>query len=199
MFTKTQARIMELFTSSITTGFNFTPLVEKTGIDRKNVSLVLKALVKKKLVNLENRVYSLNYAENHQELAYVEHLRSEEFLARKKNAYVKLVVNDVLDKISHPSFIFLLFGSRVNADPNAYDVDLMIIVDTEEKANEIQRIADRIKSPLRLEMKDHTGMTPPMKCLIRGKGKSVLHQTLNKHFIFHGAESYYRLITRRGR
>ena len=31
------------------------------------------------------------------------------------------------------------------------------------------------------------------------EGKSVLHQTLNKHFIFHGAESYYRLITRRGR
>lgn len=47
MFTKTQARIMELFTSSITAGFNFTPIVEKTGIDRKNVSMALKALVKK--------------------------------------------------------------------------------------------------------------------------------------------------------
>ena len=198
MLTKTQIRIMELFTSSITTGFNFTPIVEKTGIDRKNVSLALKVLVQKKLVNLENRVYSLNYAENHQELAYVEHLRSREFLARKKNAYVKLAVNDVLDKISHPSFTFLLFGSRVKADPNAYDVDLMIIVDTEEKANEIQRIADRIKSPLRLEMKTYW-YDAAYEMLDQREGKSVLHQTLNKHFIFHGAESYYRLITRRGR
>ena len=198
MFTKTQARIMKLFTSSITKGFNFTPITERTGIDRKNVSMALKALVKKKLVNLENRVYSLNYAENHQELAYVEHLRSGEFLDRKKNAYVKLVVNDVLDKISHPSFIFLLFGSRVNADPNAYDVDLMIIVDTEEKANEIQRIADRIKSPLRLEIKIYW-YEAAYEMLQQREEKSVLHQTLNKHFIFHGAESYYRLITRRGR
>ena len=198
MLTKTQARIMELFTSSITRGFNFTPITEKTGIDRKNVSLALKSLVQKKLINLENRVYSLNYGENHQTLAYVEHLRSREFINRKKNAYVKLVVDDVLDKVYHPSFIFLLFGSRVTADPRADDVDLMIIVETEGKAKEIGRIVERLKSPLRLEIKVYWH-DAAYEMLQQREEKSVLHQTLNKHVIFHGAESYYRLITRRGR
>lgn len=189
---------MQVLTSSITKGFNFNPLIDEVGIDRKTVSLALKSLLKQGLINLDNKVYNLNYKENHQTLAYIEHLRGEEFLKKKKHAYIKLVVQDILEKISHPSFIFLLFGSRVKEDLRADDVDLMIIVEEEDKAKEIQKIVDRVKSPLTLEIKVFW-YNSAYEMLQQREEKSVLHQTLNKHILFHGAELYYRLITRRGR
>ena len=148
MLTKAPIEIMQLFTSSITNSFRPKDVSKAIGMDYKHVHVTLKSLSAKKLLKEVNGLYSLNYKENHQILAYIEHLRSEVFLKSRRNAYVKLVVQDVLDRISHPSFIFLLFGSRVINDPKADDVDLMIIVETENKAGEIQKISARSNHPL---------------------------------------------------
>ena len=198
MLTKAPIEIMQLFTSSITKSLRPIDVSKATGMDYKHVHVTLKSLVAKKFLKEVNGLYSLDYKENHQTLAYIEKLRSEKFLKKKKNAYIKLVVQDVLDRISHPSFIFLLFGSRVIADPKADDVDLMIIAETEDKAEEIQKTVSKIKSPLKLEIKVYW-YDSAYEMLQQREEKSVLHQTLDRHILFHGAESYYRLITRKGR
>ena len=198
MLTKAPIEIMQLFASSITKSLRPVDVSKSTGMDYKHVHVTLNSLAAKKLLKEVNGLYSLNYKENHQTLAYVEQLRSEKFLKKKKNAYIKLVVQDVLDRISHPSFIFLLFGSRVIADSKADDVDLMIIAETEDKAEEIQKAVSKIKSPLKLDVKVYWHDSA-YEMLQQREEKSVLHQTLDRHVLFHGAESYYRLITRKGK
>ena len=198
MLTKVPVQIMQLFASSITKSLKPVDVSKALGMDYKHVHVTLKSLAGKKFLEEVNGLYKLNYAANHQVLAYVEHLRSEEFLKKKKNAYVKLVVQDILERIREPSFIFLLFGSRAAGSSKASDVDLMVIMDSESKAKKVQKELSMVKSPLKLDIRVYW-YESAYEMLQQPEKKSVLHQTFDKHILFHGAESYYRLIARGGR
>ena len=198
MLTKTQLKVMQVFASAITRRFTTTEVSRIIGVDYKHVHATIKSLAEEKLIICDHKSYRLNYRENHQKLGDIEQLRSEEFLGKKKNRYVKLVISDILDRISHPSLILVLFGSTVAVDLKPHDVDILIIVETKQKAEKIRKAVDRVKSPLSLDVHVHWYETAYEMLEKREEG-SLLHEVLNKHLIFHGAESFYRLLARRGR
>ena len=84
VLTRTQLRIMRVFASAITRRFSPTDVSRILGMDYKHVHATIKSLVEGKFLVGDHSSYRLNYSENHQKLCYVEQLRGEEFLGKKK-------------------------------------------------------------------------------------------------------------------
>ena len=110
---------------------------ELLGIDNKNARMVLKSLAAAGFLKTNHDLYGLDYSGNRQKLAYAEHLRSEEFLRKKKNGFVRLFVEDALRKLKEDSFILLIFGSTVEK-PNPRDTDVLVIADSKNRPSQLK-------------------------------------------------------------
>ena len=194
MLTKTEIKVMQLFVSSITRNFSSTEVSNALGIDNKNARMALKSLTEAGLLKTDHNLYALDYRKNHQKLAYVEHLRSEQFLRKKKNSFVRLFVEDALKKIGEDSFIFMLFGSTVE-NPKPRDTDVLVIADTKKGAEAIEKVLHGIISNLKLDVHVHWNESA-YEMLEKRDGKNLLIRALDRHLIFYGAEKFYRMLAK---
>ena len=194
MLTKTQIKVMQVFAASITKSFRSTDVSRILGIDNKNVRVALKTLAEEGFLRTNHNLYSLNYGNNHQKLAYIENLRSEEFLKKKKNAFVRLFVEDALKKIQSDSFILIVFGSTVDS-PKPADTDVLVIADTKEQADEAEKALHKVISKLKPDINAHWHESV-YDMLEKRDGKNLMIRVLDRHLIFHGAETFYRLLAK---
>jgi predicted transcriptional regulator len=88
MLTKTQLKIMQVFTSKINEKFSIKQISE---ILKKTYPLIhrsIQELIRSRLIVKDNKeLLSLNYKENHQTLAYIESLRARIFLEKNKPSH----------------------------------------------------------------------------------------------------------------
>ena len=198
MFTKTQAKIMEVFVSKITERFSIKQISE---IVEKPYALIhrsVMALLDKDLLIKDKQNYiSLNYRQNHPNLAYVESLRSKEFL--KKNKTIALFMKDVLEKMNQDFFILLVFGSAVKKQ-NPRDIDVLLILPNNYRPKN-QEIRNKEKLLLNLASNfsldfdiNVVAVESIYEMLSKRDQLNVMNETLNNHFIILGAENYYRLL-----
>ena len=196
MLTKTQIRILQMFVSSITRSFSSIQASKELGIDYKNVHVAMKSLAVGNFLNVDHNLYSLNYKKDHQELAYVEHLRSKAFLKKNKNGMVKLFVEDALKKIEEDSFVFLIFGSTVN-EPKPRDTDVLMIVDSQEKVEPAELLLYNVGdlTPLKLDVQviSHESV---YEMLEKRDQNNLINMVLNRHLIVYGAETFYRMLAK---
>ena len=197
MITKTPLAILKMFTSMIIQRLRPMDVSGFVDTHYSHVYRTLKSLAAKKFLYEERGIYNLNYTENHQTLAYIEHLRSEDFLKKKRNRFIKLFVKDALNKIDDDSFIFILFGSSVNeAKPN--DTDFLVIVDPEEKIEPMKRVLHNIADMSNLKKVDIGVISDESVYEMLGKRnqENVINELLHKHLIFYGAEKFYRMLAK---
>lgn len=192
MLTKTQVEIMKVFVSKITEKFSIKQVSE---ILRKPYPMIHRSIreiiLNKFILKDSKELLSLNYHRNHSELAYIESLRSKEFL--DKNKTIKLFVNDILEGFKSDFFIFLVFGSVVEKK-NFRDVDVLFIVDDKE-ISIMEKTAENISSNFSLKLDVNVISTASAYELFSKVYKiNVLNETLNKHIILFGAENYYRIL-----
>lgn len=196
MLTKTQLKIMQIFTSSIIKSFNPTDISKTTGLDYRHAYMTIKSLVAEKLLNTEHNLYKLNYKDNHQKLSYVEHLRSEEFLKKKKNRFIKLFVKDTLKKIKEDCFILIIFGSTVS-ESKPRDTDILVIVDSQEKVEPTERtlhnLGELTTLKLDIQVLSHESV---YEMLEKRDQNNLINMILNKHLVIYGAEIFYRLLAK---
>ena len=189
MLTKTQIKIMEIFTSKIAERFSIKQISE---ILKKPYPLIhrsMQELIKNNLIIKDSKeLLSLNYKENHQELSYIESSRAKEFL--NKNKILSLFTKDTLKLIDSDFFILLLFGSSVEKEGR--DIDILII---SEKPEEHEKILDHIAGNFTKKF-DIISVSPASvyEMLSKRDNLNVLNETLNKHIILFGAENYYRML-----
>lgn len=193
MLTKTQVKIMEIFTSKINETFSIKQISKMLSKPYPLIHRTIKSLIEEKRIIKDKKGFlSLNFRDNHTELMYIESLKKEGFL--KKNKTIFLFVKDVLDKIGLDFFIFLFFGSAVE-NQNGRDTDVLIVVDKYDKIENIERIVNNIASNFSLRFDINVISVESMyEMLSKRNEKNVINETLDNHVVIFGAENYYRII-----
>ena len=195
MRTKTEIKIMKLFTSAITLNFSLTDVSKLLGLQYKSVHRTIKLLIEAGCLTADNKRYSLNYKEHHAELAYVEHLRSEEFLAKPEHGTLSLFISDVLEKVKDPQFILIIFGSTVT-EAKPRDVDMLIIVNHLNKVEPMEKQLHTIGNMFTLKFDVHVISHESVYEMLEKRDQvNVINQLLNKHVIVQGAHLFYWLLT----
>lgn len=194
MFTKTQLKIMQLFVSQITKRFSLRGVAKEWGMHPYLAHKACKPLIKDKLIVKDDNSYILNYKENHQELAYFEHLRSKEFLSKPKNKTLAMFAEEMIEDFPYGYFTLLIFGSAV-VSQKPRDTDLLVIVEKTEDIEQAEKALYNITRNYTLKL--HTvviSFESVFEMLGSRDEKNVMNEVLNKHLILYGAELFYKLI-----
>ncbi|VVB60921.1 Uncharacterised protein [uncultured archaeon] len=194
MFSKTQVKIMELFTSKITGIFSIKEVSELTKKPYPLIHRSIKDLVVKKFILKDSRSFlSLNYKANYSSLAYIESIRCEEFL--KRNKAIALFVNDSIERMGLGYFTLLLFGSSVQKGEKARDVDILLIVPHNEDVSQAEKLLNNISSNFTVPIHCNVISTDSVREMLAKRDEvNVMNETLDNHILFFGAENYYELL-----
>lgn len=192
MPTKTQLKIMQLFVSQVTRRFTIRGVGKELKIHQALTYRACKQLIKEKLIIPDDDKYSLNYKQNHQELAYFEHLRSKELL--NKNKTLSLLREDIIEKYPYGNFVLLLFGSVV-VTQKPRDIDLLVIIEKTEDIETAEKALHNITRNYALSLHPLViSFESVFEMLSSRDEKNVMNETLNKHIILYGGELFYRLL-----
>ncbi len=194
MLSKTQEKVMELFTARITGKFS---IKEVSELSKKPYPLIhrsVKDLIGRKIITKDSHgLISLNFRENHSILAYIESVKCESFLNTNKT--IKLFAKDAVEKIDLNFFTLLLFGSSVLKGEKARDVDILLIVENKKDTQPVERFLDNISSNFTIHFHCNVISTESVReMLAKSDEPNIMNETLNNHIIIFGAENYYRLL-----
>lgn len=196
MLTKTEFRIMQAFASSITGSFSLTDVSKLLGLHYRAVHRAVKPMVKAGYLIEDNKRYSLNYKAHHQELVYVEYLRSKELLAKPRNGVLSLFISDVMREVEEDQFILVIFGSTVT-EKKPRDADVLMIVNQIDKVEPLERQLDVIAGRFTLKVDLHVISHESVYEMLGKRDQvNVINQTLNRHVIVSGAEAFYRMLAK---
>ncbi len=196
MLTKTQARIMEIFAANIAERFSIKGISKKIGKDYSLVHRSIKPLIAENLLIKDKQEYlALNYKGNIVKIACVEALRIEKFLQKKQNKVIGLFIEDSLRAIKEDFFILLIFGSAVEQKKAPRDIDILLIVDSNEKINKTEKLLHNIALNFSARFDINVISTESVyEMLSKRDQTNVITETPNKHLITFGAENYYRIL-----
>lgn len=199
ILTKNQARILQEFTAHITEEFS---MRETARILKKDSSLVRKAmlpLIEQGILNQAKKTkrITLNYRENHPELAYAEHLRAARFAESPKNSGIAAFMDEIKKTIQENAFTLSLSGSAIMDEKSGgYDVLLIVAAEDGVRSGE-KALRDISKKHQGLKIGiDVVCFQSALEMLSQREQLNVMNRSLDKHIIFHGAETYYGLITK---
>ena len=196
MITKTQLKIMELFTSKITKKFSLQGAGKELKMHQALSYRASQPLIKRKLIIPdENRLYGLNYKENQQELIAIEYFRTSEFLNNPKHEKFKGFVQELTDNIKEDKYIFLLFGSAVEKE-TPRDYDIILFFDNINKVQLYENILINIAQNYpSLNIHTNVDSIEDLNQMLKKRDeKNIANETLNKHLIFYGAELFYKIL-----
>tara|TARA_B100000315_G_scaffold247103_1_gene275365 strand:- start:54 stop:656 length:603 start_codon:yes stop_codon:yes gene_type:complete len=191
--TKTEIEILKLFTSKITYSFSIREVSREIKKDLKIVHTSIKNLLKNNFFIKDKRL-SLNYKKNIPDLSYVENIRKEIFF--QKFHFIRIKTNEFLEKTKHSFFILLVFGSYVeeNHRKNS-DIDILAILPREDKNESFERELNSIfsLSPKKVHLNVIT-REDFREMLNKRDQLNVVNETINRHIILYGGETYYKLL-----
>ncbi len=194
MLTKTQIEIMKIFVSKIDKRFSINEVAE---ILKKPYALVhrsMQELIKNKFILAdEKKLLSLNYKENLAELSFIESIRTKTSLVKESS--VSLFVKDCLKEIKEDFFIFLIFGSF--AEKKKFnDLDVIIILDNQNKAEQTEKIIKNISSNFSFKADLHVlSKESAYEMFSKREQINILNESLNKHLMVFGGENYYKILS----
>lgn len=198
--TKTQAKIMQVFTGHIEELFSIRGIGKKLKMNHSLTHRAIKPLIEKyKLltVNKQNFI-SLNFRKNHNILTNVEYMRRDLFLNKPRNKYLAMCLDDFVKNFKEESFVLLIFGSAINTN-NPADIDILLFVDDIKKTDSSKLELYNISRNYELEDLLHIvsiSYESVYEMLGLREQINVMNELLNKHIIIYGAELFYRLLTR---
>ena len=197
VLTKNQAKIMQLFTANITKRFSIRKVAREIGIDYAHVHQSIKPLIEKGILQEDDEKFlSLNLRahDNFQLFAYVEGLRAEGILKQRGKQSLRVFVDRFFEKFKEDFFVFLLFGSAVeNKKPRDYDI--LLVVDSLDKVEPAEKLLNSIAWMSNEEFDIQVISTESVHEMWEQREQlNVMNETLNKHIIFFGAQSYYWML-----
>ncbi|MFH0837068.1 MAG: nucleotidyltransferase domain-containing protein [Candidatus Aenigmatarchaeota archaeon] len=193
--TKTEINILKLMASRLTERFSILEIAKEL---KQNYSIVyasIQTLYKRNfLIKEKHKKYLLNYKTNTTDLAYIESLRSKEFL--EKHTAISSFVNDVMKKSEPFYFTFLIFGSYVSRKQTKQsDIDILIIVpdlkDIDKTEVLFESIAKIFSTKFHINVMSIDSVS---EMLAKRNENNVFNETLNNHIICFGAENYYKML-----
>lgn len=201
---RTAIAILKVMVSDLTKEYTVRGLAEGIGQSYRITYETAQKLSKEGRLRLEKRgnhnVCRLNLTKNPQDLAFIESLRTDDFLKAKSD--LRFLVSSIISKISGvlPYFTLILFGSNVKgtADPSS-DLDIVLIVPHrtfhrafENELASISRISTTGLHELIVTSKQFASMLSTKQ---RNGQPNVATETLASHIIPYGAEAFYNLVS----
>lgn len=195
LLTKTQSKIMQLFSSRIIELFTIRQVSRILNMQVSLAHRSIQPLIKNKILLRNKQNYlSLDYTKNHGLLAYAEYLRRDEFLNKAKNSTISQFTNEVNDKLAEDCYILILFGSAVISN-TPRDVDILLIVNSESKVETTERFIANISNKYPASF--HTliiSFESAYEMLGKRNQVNIMNEILNKHILLYGAEVFYRIL-----
>ncbi len=193
IFTKTQIEILKIFVSKINQRFS---IMEISKILIKSYPLIHRSTIplieNNFLIKDDKELLSINYKENFTDISYIESIRKEEFLDKDKT--ISLFVKDIIEKSKIDYFIFLIFGSSVETK-NPRDIDLLFIIGDKSKIGEYEKFLDNLSSNFSKKFDINViSLDSSHEMLSKRDNINIMNETLNKHIILYGGESYFRIL-----
>lgn len=198
LFTKTETRILELLVSKPLQKFTIREISRLIGKDLKIVHTSIQRLLHKKcLLKDEQQHLHLNYQVNISDLAYIENIRKEKTFHHYPA--LKIAATDFLKKTKHSFFVLLVFGSYAEGNPHKNsDLDLLAILPDEDKSQAFERELNSIFSISFHRFHPQIMSKGSFREMIAKRDEAnIINESLNKHIIIFGAESYYKLLGER--
>ena len=192
---KSTAKVLQLFTGHITESFTLREVARRLKMHVSLTHRAIQPLIAAKIVERDkHKNLSLNYKRHHETLAFAEYLRRDDFLDKFKD--IKLLADEVINKIKQDSFVLLVFGSSVESR-KPRDIDILLIVDNTNKVEFHEKFLHNIISNYDLPFEERViGIESVYEMLSKRDGKNIMNEILNKHIILYGAEFFYRLLER---
>jgi len=194
MLTKTQVKIMKVFVSKIDKRFSIN---EVALILKKPYALIhrsISSLLGLGLVKIdEKKLLFLNYRENFQVISFIESLRTNERISKEKS--VRLFIEDCLKEIPEDFFTFFIFGSFVESN-KFNDLDIAIIINSPKEVERTEKIINNLaqnfsfKADIQVLSKESAH-----EMFSKREQINILNESLNKHLIVFGGESYYKILS----
>ena len=191
MFTKIQLEIMKAFVSKINRKFSIKQISELINKQYSPTHRSIKPLINEGyLLKDEQDLISLNYRDNHYELAFSESERKQEYLDKNKD--LALFFKECSKGIKTDFFISLIFGSSV--EKKGRDIDLLFIF-PESEVEKNEKIVRNISDNYTLELDINVISTESTyEMLSKREEVNVLNELLNKHIVLFGGENFYRIL-----
>ncbi len=193
MFTKTEGEIMKIFVSKINQRFSIKEISDSLKKPYPLIHRSAKSLLFDRFLTKDEKgLLSLNYKENHSEIAYIESLRSKAILNNDKSLF--LFIKDVFEKVGMDFFIMLIFGSYV-VKSNPRDIDILFVLDDQDKTFQVEKILVNIASQFSKKFDFQVISTKSAYEMLSKRDKiNILNESLNKHVLLYGAENFYRML-----
>jgi predicted nucleotidyltransferase len=161
-------------------------------LDYKNTYNIVNDLqpeiISKEKIGNTNLI-KLNLVPN-QEIYSVESKRTEEFLSKHPQLRI---VKRYTEELNYPFLILLVFGSYIKGTrTESSDIDLCIISDNKNEANELQEKL----SLLSLKLEIHEFTTKEFISMIEKKQNNLGHEIVKNNLLLYGIENYYNLISK---
>jgi hypothetical protein len=188
-------RILQFFTGHIAESFTLREISRRLGKQVSFIHRAIKPLLDVGIIELDkHKNLFLNYKVHSETLAYAEYLRRDEFFEKFKD--IKLLKDDVVEKIEEDNFILIIFGSAVESD-KPRDIDILLIVDSNDKIEFHEKFLSNITSNYGLPFEERVISNESVyEMLLRRDEKNIMNEILNKHVLLYGAELFYRLLER---
>lgn len=197
LFTKTQTKLMTFFVSRITQRFSLREAARELGMHQALAYRASQPLIKAGLLLAGKKDYSLNYKENHQELAFFEHVRSKELLEKPENQALAMFAEDAIERLPYGCFSLIVFGSAVTSR-KPRDIDILLVIERTSDMEPAERALHNISRNHQLN--NIHAIVVPFESVLEMVGSrdeaNVMNLLLDQHLILYGAELFYKLVKR---
>src|SRR3989339_1523526 len=192
LINKTTAKILQIFTGHITETYSIREIARILNMHVSLAHRSIKSLIENNIILLDkHKKLYLNYKSNHELLISSEYQRKENLLSNKKYKDLALFSEEVINKIEENNFILLLFGSIIESN-KPRDIDILLIVDNNDKIEFHEKFLDNITSNYNLPFETRViSFESIQEMLVKRDEKNIMNEILNKHIILFGAELFY--------
>lgn len=194
---KSTVKVLQLFTGHITESFTLREVARRLKMYVSLTHRAIRPLLEQNIVQQDkHKNLSLNYKAHQETLAFVEYLKRDDLLNKRKYRDLRLFAEEIVNKIKEDNFVLLLFGSLVESD-RPRDIDVLLIVDNPDKIEFHEKFIHNIASSYELPFEERViSFGSVYEMLSKRDELNVMNEILNKHIIVYGAELFYRLIQR---
>jgi predicted nucleotidyltransferase len=196
-FTKTEIAILKFLVGNLTKSFTIREIAKNIRQDYRITynsvdSLVNKGIVEKiKKANIN--LCKISLKADAEIFSYIEYLRALEFFYRLKE--IKLIKNDLLDKILIYAFTVILFGSCVKGTYKKHsDLDLLFLVQDKRFEKEIATAIVSIERISPIGIHETILTYDDFVKMLKERERNIAKEVLEAHIIFYGAEAFYKLL-----
>ncbi len=194
---KTSVEILAFLASKLRERFTVRQIAAGIGQDYRITYTMTMRLARQKVVIAERRrpvtSCSLNFKGNAGLLACIEAIRASRFLARHRD--LRVVVENVREKIPAPFFTMIVFGSHVKGTASTRsDIDMLFVIPEKSLERDISSAVGSVERISPIGIHDVTLTHDEFKALLREKKANVAHEALDNRIVPYGAESLLRIL-----